>query len=125
MLVEAGGVVPIRQIAEGVGWSHKHLIAKFTEQIGLPPKIAARIIRFDRARRQLCEQPRSILRRVAADCGYSDQSHFNRDFRTFSGLTPSEYQARLRYHLSNPYPADKNNFQHFHSTGLRLYADRG
>lgn len=50
-LASTGGRVAIGQLAAEVGWSHKHLIARFRQQVGLSPKIAARLIRLDRARR--------------------------------------------------------------------------
>ncbi|MBF6468503.1 AraC family transcriptional regulator [Nocardia beijingensis] len=96
MLVESGGTIPIGQVAKSVSWSHKHLITRFTQQIGLSPKIAARIIRFDRARRSLREYPSTALHEVASTCGYADQSHLNRDFRKFSGITPSTYMRHFR-----------------------------
>jgi methylphosphotriester-DNA--protein-cysteine methyltransferase len=46
--VTTGGTVPIGQIADEVGWSHKHLMVQFRRQAGLRPKTAARLIRFDR-----------------------------------------------------------------------------
>ncbi|MET9031203.1 helix-turn-helix domain-containing protein [Nocardia sp. NPDC004168] len=96
LLINSGGMMPIARIAEAVGWSHKHLITKFTQQIGLSPKTAARIIRFDRARHLLRKRPHSPLHEVAADCGYADHSHLDRDFRAFSGFTPSEYIVHFR-----------------------------
>jgi hypothetical protein len=47
-LVASGGAVPIGRVAEEAGWSHKHLITRFRKQVGLRPKTAARLIRFDR-----------------------------------------------------------------------------
>jgi hypothetical protein len=47
-LVASGGGVPIGRLAAEVGWSHRHLIARFREQVGLRPKTAARLVRFDR-----------------------------------------------------------------------------
>jgi hypothetical protein len=38
LLTGSGGAIPIGNVAADVGWSHKHLIAKFTEQVGLRPK---------------------------------------------------------------------------------------
>jgi hypothetical protein len=43
-LVASAGTVPIGQIASEVGWSHKHLIARFRQQVGVRPKTAARTV---------------------------------------------------------------------------------
>ncbi len=43
-LVASGGTVSVAEVARCVGWSHKHLITRFNEWIGVPPKKAARIL---------------------------------------------------------------------------------
>ena len=53
MLVESDGRRPIGQLAADTGWSHKHLITRFKRQVGLAPKMAARLIRFENVRRHL------------------------------------------------------------------------
>jgi hypothetical protein len=40
VVVASGGAVPIGRLAEEVGWSHKHLLARFRRQVGLGPKMA-------------------------------------------------------------------------------------
>ncbi len=102
MLVDSGGAMPIGRIAKEVGWSHKHLITRFAQQVGLSPKTAARIIRFDRARHLLRENPLSPLHEIAADCGYADQSHLTRDFREFFGITPSAYLMHFQNEFRRP-----------------------
>ncbi|WP_280351464.1 helix-turn-helix domain-containing protein [Nocardia abscessus] len=94
----SAGAVPISRIAQEVGWSHKHLIAKFTNHVGLTPKVAARLIRFDRVRRRLLLDPQPQLHVLAAGYGYgyADQSHFNREFREFTGTTPTEFLEQNR-----------------------------
>jgi hypothetical protein len=59
----------------------------------LTPKLYCRLTRFQHALRRL-ERGESKLARLALDCGYHDQAHFNHDFRTFSGASPSVFLAR-------------------------------
>lgn len=92
-LVGTGGTAAIGRIAGDVGWSHKHLIAKFRQQVGLPPKSAARLIRFHRLLRRLDAHPPPAWRQVAAECGYADQAHLIRDFREFTGDVPTRFLA--------------------------------
>jgi methylphosphotriester-DNA--protein-cysteine methyltransferase len=77
-----------------VGWSHRHLIAKFSQQVGLRPKTAARLVRFDRAADRVGRGRRLDWGLVAAEVGYADQAHLVRDFRQFTGSTPTEFAAR-------------------------------
>lgn len=86
-----GGDVPVAAVAEEVGWSGRHLTGRFRAEVGLRPKEAARVARFDRARRAL--RPATRLADIAAGHGYADQSHLVRDFRAFAGCTPSEWLA--------------------------------
>jgi AraC-like DNA-binding protein len=65
------------------------------------------VIRFHRAsqalRNQLAFDGRTDIARVAADCGYHDQSHLVRDFRAFTGLAPSQWlQRELRNVQATP-----------------------
>ena len=95
-LERSAGNVAVSTLAAKLGCSRKHLIARFRDQVGLPPKLLARILRFQRVLRRIDAAP--TLPRwadVAADCGYFDQAHLIREFREFSGSTPSDFLARL------------------------------
>jgi AraC-like DNA-binding protein len=72
---------------EELGWSRKRLWSRFHAQIGLPPKRAAKLVRFDRAAHRLVAG--QAASRVAADGGYTDQSHLHRDVMAFTGTTPA------------------------------------
>jgi AraC-like DNA-binding protein len=92
-LRETRGRVAVRGLAEELGWSHRRLIARFREQVGLPPKTIGRVLRFEHVSTALIETPEPRLAEVALDCGYYDQAHLNRDFREFAGTTPSAFLA--------------------------------
>ncbi len=92
-LMETRGALPIGALAEELGWSRRHLAARFREEIGLPPKALARLLRFERAATRLRMPDPADLGRIALDCGYYDQAHFNRDFKAFAGSTPTEYRV--------------------------------
>lgn len=92
-LVRAAGQVVISDLAREVGWSHKHFVSQFNEQIGLTPKVMARVLRFGRAASLLETSERGRLADIALACGYYDQAHFTRDFRAFAGVSPTELLA--------------------------------
>jgi AraC-like DNA-binding protein len=83
--------VVIADLAAEVGWSGRHLTGRFQAEVGLRPKEAARVARFDRARRAL--RPGIRLADVAAAQGYADQSHLVRDFQAFAGCSPTRWMA--------------------------------
>jgi AraC-like DNA-binding protein len=85
------GNAPIAAVAGEVGWSARYLTDRFRAEVGLRPKEAARVARFDRARRAL--RPTARMADIAAGHGFADQSHLVREFRAFAGCTPSRWLA--------------------------------
>lgn len=90
-LTRTAGQVAIGGLAKTLGCSRKHLIAKFHEQIGAPPKTVARILRFERAVRLLRTGGDLTGADVALECGYFDQAHCIREFKQFAGVTPGDF----------------------------------
>jgi AraC-like DNA-binding protein len=90
-LLATGGGVQIADLADEVGWSPRHLTSRFRAEVGLRPKEAARVVRFDRVRRRIA--PGVRLADLAADGGYFDQAHLTRDFNEFAGCSPSQWLA--------------------------------
>jgi AraC-like DNA-binding protein len=86
LLVRSGGKTSIRSIARQTGWSHKHLITRFKQQVGMAPHTAARLVRLSTVWQHLDDQ--QTWARIAAECGYADQPHLIREFRRFTGTTP-------------------------------------
>jgi AraC-like DNA-binding protein len=90
-MVASQGLVRIDHLAAELGWSRKRLWSRFHAQIGLPPKRAAKLVRFDHAAHRLVAGQNAA--RVAADGGYTDQSHLHRDVMAFAGVTPANVAA--------------------------------
>jgi AraC-like DNA-binding protein len=92
-----GGRLRVDDVAGRVGWSSRHLGERFRAEVGLTPKEAARVTRFDRARRALAARVARggppELAALAAACGYYDQAHLTREWRAFSGLPPTRWLA--------------------------------
>jgi AraC-like DNA-binding protein len=92
-LSASGGRVPIGSLTERIGCSPGHLIDGFRAHVGVTPKTAARVLRFDRAARILRRPGSGSLAGVATECGYHDQAHMTREFRELGGTTPATYSA--------------------------------
>jgi len=88
LFVRSGGRLGVEDVARRVGWSRRHLAARFAHEYGVGPKQAARLIRFDRARSlALAGRP---LADVAHATGYADQAHLSREWRELAGQPPRE-----------------------------------
>jgi AraC-like DNA-binding protein len=91
LLVASAGTVPVADLASEVGWSRQHFARRFGDEFGLAPKLAARVVRFERARGKLQATPSFVsIAQVAASCGYYDQAHLNRDFVELAGCSPGQ-----------------------------------
>jgi AraC-like DNA-binding protein len=88
-------------VAEQANLSQRHFIEVFRDEVGMTPKLFCRVQRFRSVIRAMQRQSEIDWVDVALSHGYSDQSHFNHDFRAFSGLTPSEYLGLRTEHLSH------------------------
>jgi AraC-like DNA-binding protein len=118
-LEAADGGIPLGRVVPEIDCSHRALIAQFQRCIGVNPKAFGRLLRFDRAMRSLngiirsrssapaskpyieCQsrEGRCVVAvpwaHIAADSGYFDQSHFIREFRRFTGVTPTAFVRQM------------------------------
>ena len=89
LLGSTGGGIRVGDLAEEVGWSRRHLGQRFTAELGVTPKEAARVLRFQRSRRLVTAGRR--LADAAALSGYADQAHLTREWQELGGYAPTEY----------------------------------
>lgn len=87
------GTARISALVGETGLSHRHVSSRFKQTIGATPKVAAAVVRFEWAAQAL---HRASIADVAAAYGYADQSHLIREFRRFSGETPTQLREARR-----------------------------
>ena len=81
----------VRDVARDAGLSQRRFIQLFAREVGMSPKLFCRVRRFRQALETVRQTTLPNWSRVAADCGYYDQSHMIHDFRFFSDLSPAEF----------------------------------
>lgn len=87
-------------VAAEIGWSERHLTQSVRAEIGTTPKTLIRMARFDRARHRIAGRATAgaplELAEVAAAGGFADQAHLTREFRAFTGSSPTRWLAEER-----------------------------
>jgi AraC-like DNA-binding protein len=99
-IVQQPNQMAIAQIANKVGYSQKHLIKLFKDNVGLTPQAFLKIIRFQNALREIELSQKANWASIALESGYYDQAHFINDFKAFSGFTPNQYLQQQCDHLN-------------------------
>ena len=92
-LVTVSGDIDIGSVATDVGWSRRHLSEQFGAEYGVTPKEMARVLRFERSKVLFVRGARRTLAEIAAECGYADQAHMAREWRTLAGASPTQWLA--------------------------------
>lgn len=85
------GRVPISEIAKRHGLSRRLFARRFTAAVGLPPKLFARITRFQSLVHELLSTDVCRWSSVSTSAGYYDQAHMINEFRDFTGLSPTRF----------------------------------
>lgn len=97
------GSLSIQDLAEQVGMSHNHLTRQFQRLVGATPKEVARIYRFKYTLSKLARNEPIDWGEFAWQAHYYDQSHFNKDFKAFTGHTPTDFwRLHREAHIDHP-----------------------
>lgn len=105
-ILDTNGNIAIDDLAHATGISPRALRRRFHGLFGKGPKTLARTARFEYVQQRLWETPDHPLSDVALAAGYADQAHMQREFRQFSGRTPSQFaneQRTMRALLDSTY----------------------
>ncbi|WP_022884174.1 helix-turn-helix domain-containing protein [Glaciibacter superstes] len=83
-------------IAATLGISHGHLDREFGRVVGIGPRTLGRILRLRRLVESIDVFGTVTWTGLAAELGWFDQAHLIRDFKRFTGVTPTEYLSAQR-----------------------------
>lgn len=90
------GTAPISELLAEFRINSRQLERVFRAETGLSPKLFSRIVRFNHAKRMIEKNPDISLAQLTYDCGYSDQAHFNKNFRELFDLSPADFKRQLK-----------------------------
>lgn len=105
LVLRARGRLRIDALAGRLGWGHRRLERAFARDLGIGPKLFARIVRLNGVLAMLGETERARAVDLALDAGYFDQAHLLRDFRLLAGRRPLGAPAgdgEMSRHFTHP-----------------------
>jgi len=99
-IVGSKGTVLIRELVNDSSLNHKQIERKFLRHVGFSPKKFARIIRFFNAHKSLIRNGIGNLTSTAYELEYTDQPHFNKDYKTFTQMSPTDKKMSIFYNTN-------------------------
>jgi transcriptional regulator GlxA family with amidase domain len=105
LVLEARGQIRIEDLARRLDWNARRLERSFLHDLGIRPKLFARIVRLNAVLARLGRDEREAAVDIALEAGYFDQAHLLRDFRILAGRTPragSAGDGELARHFTRP-----------------------
>jgi AraC-like DNA-binding protein len=99
------GSLHVKDLLEAFHISERQFERRFTQTVGLTPHVYLRVKRFNEALRLIKTRRFERLTDVASALNFSDQSHFIRDIKAFSGMTPTSLSQKVDdfYHEQTGY----------------------
>jgi transcriptional regulator GlxA family with amidase domain len=104
-ILAAHGQVRMEALARDLGWSPRRLERAFLRDLGIRPKLFARIVRLQAVLARLGEPQRAAAVDLALEAGYFDQAHLLHDFRALAGRRPSaggDADGEMARHFTHP-----------------------
>lgn len=95
-MLEANGRLPVSSVAAAAHATVRTLERKFKASSAHTVKDVSGLIRFEQARDRLWCEPDKGIASLAHELGYCDQSHLNREFKRYSGMTAAAFARKTR-----------------------------
>lgn len=90
------GTLPVNKVAAAAHATVRTLERTFKQSSGHTVKDVSALMRFEQVRNHLWTHPDANIAGLAAEMGYTDQSHLSREFKRFSGVTPAAFARKIR-----------------------------
>lgn len=103
VMYQRGGNVKLGEVLGHDKSSRRHLERQFKKQVGISPKQLGKVIRLQAALSLLLDKEPQNLTKIAYSSNYYDQSHFIKDFREFTGITPKDFLGSDEMLLSSEF----------------------
>ncbi|SDN03748.1 helix-turn-helix domain-containing protein [Siphonobacter aquaeclarae] len=93
---KANGTLPVGQVAAAAHATVRTLERNFKQSSGHTVKDVSAVMRFEQVRNHLWLHPEASIAGLAAEIGYTDQSHLSREFKRYSGTTPAAFARKAK-----------------------------
>lgn len=93
-IIKGKGGLAVEELAAGTDYSSRQMELLFRKQFGFGPKRLSQYVRLHYAVSYIVKEPGQSFAVIAEQLGYSDQSHFQREFKRFMGMTPKQFVMR-------------------------------
>ncbi len=90
-MVDSAGKITVEELASQLGYTTRHINKLFTDSIGLGPKNFGQFIRLQNALYEMISDPYRNNSEFIENLSYSDQAHFQREFKRYTGMTPKKF----------------------------------
>jgi len=95
LILKNNGQIMVKELLEQLYMTERTFERNFMSQVGLTPKQFAKIVQFQSSLNKLTQAKFDKLVEVGLDSGFSDQSHFIKAFKKYTGQTPSYYLKQM------------------------------
>jgi len=96
-IMRTAGLVKVKELADESGYSVRYINKVFTDELGVPPKVFCKLMRFQYLLNNLNNGSIGAdFVQLATELGYYDQSHMMKDFHEYTNTTPRKYLYSLQ-----------------------------